>query len=62
LEYPRQQSNILPVSAEKPHVPDVRGTESGTPGGDSDLSELLAAWPALTPAKRRVILGIIRGK
>ncbi len=29
---------------------------------DPDLAEVMAAWPVLPPAKRRVILGIVRGR
>ena len=29
---------------------------------DADLAELLNAWPNLSPARRRVILGIVRGR
>ena len=54
-----------PVSRGKPAKSSGGGTESGTlaapPALDPELAELAAAWAALPPAKRRVILGIVRG-
>jgi len=50
------------TSRGKPHISPTRGAESGAHGDDPDLVELLKAWPNLTPAKRRVILGIVRGR
>jgi hypothetical protein len=35
------------------------GTEMAI--SDADLMEVVKSWPTFTPAKRRVILGIVRG-
>jgi hypothetical protein len=50
----------LDKTTEKQGVPQAGGAESGA--RDDDLAELLAKWPTLAPAKRRVIMGIVRGR
>lgn len=49
-------------SPRKQAFSEMRGTDSGTPPDDSDLAELLNAWPNLSAAKRKIIFGIVRGR
>jgi hypothetical protein len=36
------------------------GNDSGS--SDTDLAAVVRAWPTLTPAKRRVIMGVVQGQ
>jgi hypothetical protein len=49
-------------SPETQRVSQQRGAESGAPGAPDELAEVVAAWPNLSPAARRVILSIARGQ
>jgi hypothetical protein len=43
-------------------ISDQVGTDSGTLHEDPEILAMLAVWPTLSPAKRRVIMGIVRGR
>jgi hypothetical protein len=62
--YPRQESNNVGISREKPQVPPVGGANSGALSPnlglvDLDLKRVVDAWPTLPEALRAGILAMI---
>ncbi len=56
MNYTRRDSNTSEKPTGKPHIPDPRGTKSGTLA----LAELIDAWATLPEAIRSSILAMVR--